>query len=60
MEPERSHNFQRTIVETSAHSDIEHQIILTTSMIAPDLDVAEYVIGDPLAHDNRALRGIQT
>lgn len=45
MEPTRSHNFQRLIVERSEALDVEHQIIFATAMIAPELDEPRYTIG---------------
>lgn len=54
MEPVRSHNFQRIIVERSNSSDVVHQVIFTTSMIAPDLDSSEYVI-DHFSRDHKSL-----
>jgi hypothetical protein len=47
MEQIRSHNFQRLIVKASKACQVEHQIIFATAMIAPELDVPEYAIGDP-------------
>ncbi len=38
MEPERSHNFQLLIARLSAAAAVQHQIIMGTQMIAPDLD----------------------
>jgi HAMP domain-containing protein/uncharacterized Zn finger protein (UPF0148 family) len=45
MEPARGHNFQNIIAETSRSSDVEHQIIFTTSMISPELDNTDVCIG---------------
>ena len=45
MEEERSHNFQRLIVTHSAETQVEHQIIFTTSKIAPELDIPELTVG---------------
>ncbi|PYS68408.1 MAG: hypothetical protein DMF73_16865 [Acidobacteria bacterium] len=45
MEPARGQNFQKIAAETSATSDVEHQIIFTTSMIAPELDNTAVCIG---------------
>lgn len=56
MEPARSHNFQRIIVELSKGTDVAHQFILTTSMIAPELDAEEYVVGPFYTHENKTLQ----
>ena len=45
MQPERSHNFQRQILQISNNADCEHQIIFATSMIAPELDKPDYTVG---------------
>jgi len=45
MEPERSHNFQNLILDASVKSQVEHQIIFATAMIAPDLDDEQFLIG---------------
>jgi hypothetical protein len=45
MEPERSHNFQNLILDASLKSQVEHQIIFATAMIAPDLDDEQFLIG---------------
>jgi hypothetical protein len=46
MEPERSHNFQRLVRELSDTTECEHQMILFTSMIAPEFeDVPEMLVG---------------
>lgn len=45
MVQERSWNFQRLIAAASANFKMEHQIIFTTSKIAPELDDPQYVVG---------------
>lgn len=55
MEPERSQNFQRLLVERSAEIEADHQIIFATAMISPDLDNADYVVGRRSSHDLRTL-----
>lgn len=45
MEQVRSHNFQKIIVDLSNSVSTPHQIILTTSMLNPDLDLDEFTIG---------------
>jgi hypothetical protein len=56
MEVERSHNFQRLIVEQSRNAQFAHQIIFTTSMIDPTLEIPEFVIGPKYSHTDRTLR----
>ena len=41
----RSRNFQRTVVKLAAESDVEHQIIFTTSMIDPTLNDTKQCVG---------------
>lgn len=55
MEPERSHLFQRLIVEYSTELANSHQIIFTTSMMNPKLELDEYVIGPHYTHERRTL-----
>lgn len=55
MEQRRSHNFQEIIVRASEQARAEHQIIFTTSMLNPDLDEEDYVIGPHYTHENRTL-----
>jgi hypothetical protein len=55
MEQNRSHNFQKVIVQSSEIASLEHQIIFTTSMPNPELDNSEYVIGPHYTHENRTL-----
>lgn len=45
MVEERSWNFQKLIVQISAQFDLPHQIIFTTSKIAPELDGSDFVVG---------------
>ena len=56
MEPARSHNFQNLLLEISESCDIDHQIIIATSMISPDLENTDRVVGRYYTHDDRALR----
>jgi hypothetical protein len=56
MEPARSQNFQRVIVETSASLGVEHQIIFTTSMIDPQLEIPTLTIGEHYTKSNKSLR----
>ncbi|MCP5411436.1 MAG: AAA family ATPase [Alphaproteobacteria bacterium] len=55
MEPVRSHNFQKLIVERSEAAKVEHQIIFTTSMICGELNVDKYTIGPEYTHEHRTL-----
>lgn len=55
MEVERSHLFQRLIVEYSTEAQVPHQVIFTTSMMNPNLELDDYVIGPHYTHDNRTL-----
>lgn len=45
MVQERSWNFQRLLIDLSKSTPGEHQIIFTTSKIAPELDGSECVVG---------------
>lgn len=55
MEVERSHLFQRLIVEHSTELRERHQVIFTTSMMNPALELDDYVIGPHYTHDKRTL-----
>ncbi len=55
MEMERSQNFQRILAKKSNSAKAEHQIIIATSMIAPDLDIDAYTVGKRYTHSNRTL-----
>ena len=52
----RSQNLQHVIVERSSRCEVEHQIIFTTSMIAPDLNNDTYCVGEEYNHDNKSLK----
>ncbi|WP_177218340.1 AAA family ATPase [Caulobacter sp. UNC279MFTsu5.1] len=45
MVPERSWNFQRIILQESAAAKVDHQLIFSTSKIAPELAGSPYVVG---------------
>lgn len=46
MGPDRSQNFQRVLVEALAeHDDKPYQVIMTTSMVDPDLDKSDLCVG---------------
>ena len=55
MEVERSHLFQRLIVEHATEVTMPYQVIYTTSMMNPDLELDDYVIGPHYTHENRSL-----
>jgi len=56
MEPARSHNFQSLVVSISEAVEVEHQIIMTTSMLNPELDSETWVIGPQYTHESRTLQ----
>jgi hypothetical protein len=56
MEMIRSHNFQKLIVARSEAAKIDHQIIFTTSMICPELNIDKYTIGPQYDHTNQTLQ----
>jgi len=55
MEPLRYHNLQKIIAEFSSQSEISHQIILSTSDIAPELKEFDGIIGSCYTKSNRTL-----
>ncbi|MFC7399423.1 AAA family ATPase [Chelatococcus sp. GCM10030263] len=55
MVEERSWNFQRLILRKSAQFDLPHQIIFTTSKIAPELDRPDLVVGRRYTRAARSL-----
>jgi len=55
MEPMRSHNFQMLIAEISDNSNVDHQIIFASAMIAPDLDDEAYTVGKYSTRDDPTL-----
>jgi len=56
MEAERSQNFQRLIVGLSKGAAVRHQIIFTTSNIAPELDNSEFCVGSFYTLENKTLK----
>ena len=56
MTQARSQNFQKKILEISESLPAEHQIIFTTSMVSPDLDSPDLVVGDHYRFDHKSLR----
>lgn len=55
MEPERSMNFQRILRDKSSAAKSIHQVIIATSMIAPELNTPDYTVGGEYSRDNRTL-----
>lgn len=55
MVEERSWNFQRMIVRISSQFKLPHQLIFTTSKIAPELDRSDLVVGRRYTRDVRSL-----
>lgn len=57
MNPERSSIFQKNVVKLAkATSTKDFQIIFTTSMIAEELDVDKYTIGEKYSPTNKTLK----
>ena len=55
MEEARSHLFQKIVVETATQSKVPFQIIMTTSMMNPELELDDYVIGPHYTNEKRSL-----
>ncbi len=55
MEVERSHLFQRIIVERVTELHAPYQVIFTTSMMNPELELESYTIGPSYTNDHRTL-----
>lgn len=55
MQEERSHLFQKLIVELATAFEAPFQIIFTTSMMNPALELQDYVVGPAYTHENRSL-----
>lgn len=56
MQPDRSQSFQKELVKISSESEVSHQIIITTSMISPDLDNTELCVGDFYTETKKTLK----
>ncbi|WP_084294422.1 ATP-binding protein [Leisingera aquimarina] len=56
MVEERSWNFQRLLIKLSQESKEPHQLIYTTSKIAPELENSKLVVGRKYTRDSRSLR----
>jgi hypothetical protein len=55
MEPDRSRNFQMQLAERSNGSSASHQFIISTTMIAPELDDERYTVGKFSRRDDQTL-----
>jgi hypothetical protein len=55
MEVERSYNFQRIIANASNSTDVTHQIIMTTTNVAPELDAPQYLVGRKFSHEEKSI-----
>ncbi len=55
MVEERSWNFQRLIIKVSDQSETPHQIIFSTSKIAPELANSDYVVGTKYSRTRHTL-----
>lgn len=65
LEQGRAEKFQRTVVrllkemeEKNKLSTLNYQLIFATSMIAPELNTKEYVIGDYYNEENKSLKNV--
>lgn len=57
MKPERSHIFQKNIVELAkTHNAEDYQIIFTTSMIDSSLNIDKYTVGEDYDPNNKSLK----
>lgn len=56
MEEIRSQHFQRLITTISEKFTVGHQIIITTSMIDPQLDNPIYCVGEKYTQENKSLK----
>ena len=55
MELERGHNLQLLILALSESLEVEHQIIVGTSQVAPQLNVSELIVGRIYSADAKSL-----
>lgn len=57
MEQERSQNFQQLLVDIcNKKGDNDYQMIISTSMIKPELNNTDLCVGDDYSEDNKALK----
>lgn len=59
MEVSRSWNFQKLIVRESKALNSPHQIIFTTSSLAPEFEGSDLTVGERYTRQNKTLRGIE-
>lgn len=52
----RSHNFQRLLVSLSDSAKVEHQIIFTTSVVDPTLNIPQYTVGEYYTTQSKSLK----
>lgn len=55
MTPSRSHRFQELIVKLTTDTPIANQVIFTTSMMNPELELDDYVIGPHYTEGKKTL-----
>lgn len=55
MEVDRSYNFQKIIAQTSNSTNVVHQVIMTTTNVAPELDNDKYLVGRKFSHDEKSI-----
>ena len=55
MEEKRSHLFQQTIIEQATELKMPYQVIFTTSMMNPELELEDYTIGPAYTSNFRSL-----
>lgn len=55
IEAERAHNLQRLVKYVSEDMDVDHQVIMATSVLDEELDKPEYVRGEFYTHEKRTL-----
>ena len=59
MELARSHLLQNIIAEECATYEVDYQLIMATSQIAPDLDNDKFVVGREFTEDDRSIKILQ-
>lgn len=58
MREERSHNFQKNVVDIASAFRNEFQIIFTTSMIDTSLEIPDYTVGEHYTPTNKSLKNL--